>query len=89
MWPDGALLDFQEGRTVGFRIMAEPPFVLLLIAPDEADRKIVDDIIFGCVDPGWLFAGFAGTGMTMRSFASVGILWSTLLSRSRDAVLLA
>ena len=45
MWPDGSLLSFQEVRTVGTRIMAQPPFVLLLVAPDEADRRLIGGLL--------------------------------------------
>src|SRR5688500_194349 len=45
MWPDGSLLGFQEGRTVGIRTMAQPPFVILLVAPDEADRRLIGGLL--------------------------------------------
>jgi diguanylate cyclase (GGDEF)-like protein len=45
MWPNGALLDFRGGRTFGTRTMADPPFVLLLVAPDEADRRLIGGLL--------------------------------------------
>jgi len=45
MWPDGSLLGFPVGSTVRFRTMAEPPFILLLVAPDEADRRLVGGLL--------------------------------------------
>src|SRR5215217_403297 len=45
MWPDGSLLPFQGGRTVESRAMAETPFVLLLVAPDEADRRMIGELL--------------------------------------------
>src|SRR5215213_5928124 len=45
MWPDGALLSFRGGRTVGSRTMADPPFVLLLVAPDEMDRRAIGGLL--------------------------------------------
>ncbi|HEV3145445.1 MAG TPA: ABC transporter permease subunit [Gemmataceae bacterium] len=43
--------------------------------------------IMGGVDPGLLFVGFAATGLTFVSLAAVSIWHSTLLKRSRDAVI--
>src|SRR5215218_2672959 len=45
MWPDGSLLGFQGRRTVESRAMAETPFVLLLVAPDEADRRTIGELL--------------------------------------------
>ncbi len=45
--------------------------------------------LLGGVDPAWLLAGFAVSGVTLLSLAAVGIAWSVLLPRSRDAVLFA
>ena len=45
MWPDGQLLSFQSARTVGSRVMAEPPFIILLVAPDEADRMLIGELL--------------------------------------------
>src|SRR5687767_3027494 len=45
MWPDGSLLQKRGGHTVGTRTMADPPFVLLLVAPDEADRRLIGDLL--------------------------------------------
>lgn len=42
----------------------------------------------GGVDPGLLMAGFAATALTMLSLAAVSILFSTLVRRSRDAIIL-
>jgi diguanylate cyclase (GGDEF)-like protein len=55
MWPNGSLLGFQAGRTVGSRIMAEPPFILLLVAPDEADRRHIGALLAdGCAEVHWV-----------------------------------
>jgi ABC-type transport system involved in multi-copper enzyme maturation permease subunit len=43
----------------------------------------------GGVDPGLLAAAFAGTALTMLSLAAVSIFFSTLVRRSRDAIVLA
>jgi ABC-type transport system involved in multi-copper enzyme maturation permease subunit len=40
----------------------------------------------GGVDPELMLAGFAATGLTMLGIASIGILFSTLLKRPRDAI---
>ena len=45
MWPNGSLLGFQEGPTVGTRPMAEPPFILLLVAADETDRRLIGELL--------------------------------------------
>jgi diguanylate cyclase (GGDEF)-like protein len=45
MWPDGSLLGFQGRRTFGCRTMPEPAFVLLLVAPDEADRRLIGELL--------------------------------------------
>jgi ABC-type Na+ efflux pump permease subunit len=45
--------------------------------------------LLGGIDPEWLLAGFLATGATLVSLAAVSIVWSVLLSRSRDAILLA
>jgi ABC-type transport system involved in multi-copper enzyme maturation permease subunit len=42
----------------------------------------------GGVDPGLLAAAFAGTALTMLGLAAVSILFSTLVRRSRDAIVL-
>ncbi len=42
----------------------------------------------GGIDPGLLLAGFAATAITMISLASVSILFSTLVRRARDAIVL-
>jgi diguanylate cyclase (GGDEF)-like protein len=54
MWPDGSLLGFQEGRTVGSRTMAEAPFTLLLVAPDEADRHLIGGLLGDGHDVHWV-----------------------------------
>ena len=54
MWPDGSLLGFQVGRTVGSRTMAEPPFVILLVAPDEADRRLIGGLLGDDHDVHWV-----------------------------------
>src|SRR5215207_213880 len=55
MWPDGSLLGFQELRTVGSRTMAEPPFVILLVAPDEVDRRMIGELLgAGTADVHWV-----------------------------------
>ena len=43
----------------------------------------------GGVDPGLVLAGFAATALTMASLAGVSIFDSTILHRSRDAIILA
>jgi diguanylate cyclase (GGDEF)-like protein len=54
MWPNGALLPFKDGRTVGVRVMADPPFVLLLLAADEADRRLIGGLLpDGVADVHW------------------------------------
>lgn len=42
--------------------------------------------LVGGVDAELMLYGFAGTGLTMLGIASVGILFSTLLKRPRDAI---
>src|SRR5437763_1632325 len=42
----------------------------------------------GGIDPGLLLAGFAATAITMISLASVSILFSALVRRARDAIVL-
>lgn len=43
---------------------------------------------FGGIDPGLLLASFAVTALTAISLASLGILYSTLRRRARDAIVL-
>jgi diguanylate cyclase (GGDEF)-like protein len=64
-WPHGALLGFQEGRTVGSRTMSEPPFVLLLIAPDEADRRLIRGLLGDDHDVDWV----TGAGSALAAVA--------------------
>jgi ABC-type transport system involved in multi-copper enzyme maturation permease subunit len=45
--------------------------------------------LLGGVDPGLLAAAFAATALTMLSLAAVSMLFSTLVRRSRDAIVLA
>src|SRR5215207_9668966 len=55
MWPDGSLLGFQERPRVGSCTMAEPPFVILLVAPDEVDRRIIGELLgAGIADVHWV-----------------------------------
>src|SRR5688500_5771853 len=54
MWPDGSLLTFRGIRTVGVRTMAEPPFVILLVAPDEADRRLIGGLLGEQHDVHWV-----------------------------------
>src|SRR5215218_8373336 len=55
MWPDGSLLGFQERPRVGSCTMAEPPFVILLVAPDEVDRRIIGELLgVGIADMHWV-----------------------------------
>src|SRR5215211_2222732 len=55
MWTDGSLLGFQERPRVGFCTMAEPPFVILLVAPDEADRRQIGGLLAdGCAEVHWV-----------------------------------
>jgi ABC-type transport system involved in multi-copper enzyme maturation permease subunit len=43
--------------------------------------------LLGGVDPGLMFVGFAATGLTFISLAAVSIWHSTLLKRTRDAII--
>lgn len=43
--------------------------------------------LLGGVDPGWLWAGFAATGMSMVSLAAISLFWSVVMKRSREAIL--
>src|SRR5262249_7488302 len=43
---------------------------------------------FGGIDPNFLLVSFAALGLTIASLASLGILSSVLLRRSRDAIVL-
>jgi ABC-type transport system involved in multi-copper enzyme maturation permease subunit len=42
----------------------------------------------GGIDPNLLLAGFAGTGLTMLSIASISIFASTVCRRTRDAIII-
>jgi len=42
--------------------------------------------LMGGIDPGLLFVGFAATGLTFLSLAALSIWHSTMLKRSRDAI---
>jgi ABC-type transport system involved in multi-copper enzyme maturation permease subunit len=44
--------------------------------------------LLGGVDPGLMAAGFAATVVTLLSLAALGILYSTLVRRARDAIIL-
>src|SRR5215218_10513663 len=55
MWPDGSLLTFRAGRTFGARTMAEPPFIVLLVAPDEAVRRLIGGLLADdCAEVHWV-----------------------------------
>lgn len=100
-WTAGALTEEKEGQTLPFllasnlhnheivlgKLASRLCGVTLIVLAGLPVFSLLQ--LLGGVDPGWLIAGFAGTGITMLSLASVSILWSTLMNRSRDAVLLA
>src|SRR5215216_5796997 len=55
MWPDGSLLTFRAGRTFGARTMAEPPFIVLLVTPDEAVRRLIGGLLADdCAEVHWV-----------------------------------
>ena len=61
MWPDGSLLRNRGGHTVGTRTMADPPFVLLLVAPDEADRRLIGGLLTAAqADVHWVTSASSG-----------------------------
>src|SRR5215218_9300170 len=75
MWPDGSLLGFQERPRVGSRTMPEPPFVILLVAPDEVDRRMIGEL---------LGAGTAG----VHWVTGVSSALAAVVEHPHDAVLL-
>jgi len=45
IWPDDALPRIADGRTVGARFMADPPYILLLATREEADHRLVAGLL--------------------------------------------
>jgi diguanylate cyclase (GGDEF)-like protein len=48
------LLGFVVRPTVGGRIMADPPFTVLLVAADESDRRLVGALLGDCAEVHWV-----------------------------------
>jgi ABC-type transport system involved in multi-copper enzyme maturation permease subunit len=97
----GALTEEKEGQTLPFllasnlhnheivlgKLGSRLVSVLLIVLAGLPVFSLLQ--LLGGVDPGWLIAGFAATGVTLLSLASVSLAWSAILPRSRDAVLFA
>src|SRR5215218_5031444 len=79
MWPDGSLLGFQERPRVGSCTMAEPPFVILLVAPDEVDRRIIGELLgAGIADVHWVTRASSALAAVVEHPHDAVLLDSTL-----------
>ena len=95
----GSITEEKEGQTLPFllasslrnheiilgKLASRLVSVLLIVIAGLPVFSLLQ--LLGGVDPAWLLAGFVVTGSTLLSLASVSIFWSTILRRSREAVL--